>query len=50
MKSVRELPANFDESDIDLFKRELEISIPGSGLLELNHVNISSDGVIFRGG
>jgi Glycosyltransferase 61 len=50
MKSLRELPVNFDESDIDLFKHELEISIPATRLLTLNNVNISSDGIIFRGG
>lgn len=49
-KSLRELPVNFDESDIDLFKHELEISIPATRLLTLNNVSISSDGIIFRGG
>lgn len=49
-RSVRELPANFNEQDIDLFKHELEVRIPATRVLELNEVNISPDGIIFRGG
>jgi capsular polysaccharide biosynthesis protein len=48
--SIRRLPANFDEQDKILFEHELNRLIPVTQLLELNHVNVNSDGVVFRGG
>jgi hypothetical protein len=45
--SVRRLPANFDEQDKTLFEHELNKLIPVTQLLELNHVNVSSDGIVF---
>ena len=48
--SVRKLPANFDEQDKALFEHELNRVIPVTQLLELNHVNVSSDGMVFRAG
>jgi len=49
-RSVRELPANFNELDIELFKDELDVRIPATSIIELNEANISPDGIIFRGG
>ena len=49
-RSVRELPENFKEQDIALFKDELDVLIPAIRMLELNDVSISPDGIIFRGG
>ena len=48
--SARTLPANFDENDKTLFKHEFQKTIPATQLLELNHVNISPDGIVFRAG
>lgn len=48
--SVRRLPANFDEQDKTLFEHELNKLIPVTQLLELNHVNVSSDGIVFSAG
>jgi len=48
--SVRRLPANFDEQDKTLFEHELNKLIPVTQLLELDHVNVSSDGVVFSAG
>ena len=49
-RSVRQLPANFDDRDIALFEHELEVQIPATQVLELDEVNISPDGIIFRRG
>ncbi len=49
-RSVRELPVNFNEADIELFQDELDVRIPSTRILELNEVNISPDGIIFKGG
>lgn len=49
-RSERKLPVNFNDADLALFGHELSMVIPPAGLLELNHVNISSDGIIFKGG
>jgi capsular polysaccharide biosynthesis protein len=49
-RALRKWPANFNEADIGIFKHELSVSIPATRLLELNHVNISSDGIIFSAG
>jgi Glycosyltransferase 61 len=49
-RSVRELPVNFNEADIELFQDELDVRIPATRILELNEVNISPDGIIFKGG
>ena len=48
--SVRRLPANFDEQDATLFEHDLNRLIPATQLLELNHVNVSSDGIVFSAG
>jgi capsular polysaccharide biosynthesis protein len=48
--SVRRLPANFDEQDKPLFEHELNKLIPVTQLLELNHVNVSSDCIVFSTG
>jgi hypothetical protein len=48
--SARRLPANFDEQDKTLFEHELNRVIPETRLLELNHVNVSSDGIVFSAG
>ena len=48
--SVRRLPANFDEQDKTLFEHALNKLIPATRLLELNHVNVSSDAVVFSAG
>lgn len=48
--SVRRLPTNFAEQDRTLFEHELNMVIPPTRLLELNHVNVSSDPIVFRGG
>src|SRR5258708_35064114 len=49
-RSARQLPINFIEQDQDLFKHELNISIPATRLIEINHANVNSDGIIFRAG
>jgi Glycosyltransferase 61 len=49
-RSVRQLPVNFSEPDINLFKHELEIPIPATRLLKLNRANVSPSGIIFQGG
>jgi capsular polysaccharide biosynthesis protein len=41
---------NFNDADLVLFEHELSMVIPPAGLLELNHVNVGSDGIIFRPG
>jgi hypothetical protein len=48
--SVRRLPANFDERDKALFEKVLKELIPATQLLELNNVNVSSDGIVFSAG
>jgi Glycosyltransferase 61 len=48
--SVRRLPANFDEQDRILFEHELNRLIPVAQLLELSHVNVSSDAIVFSCG
>lgn len=47
--SQRKLPVNFDSADLNLFRHELERVIPATTLLELAHVKISADGILFRG-
>ena len=49
-RSVRKLPVNFCEADIDLFGHEFDVRIPATRLLELNQANISPNGIIFKGG
>jgi len=46
--SRRKLPVNFRFDDLALFSHELERVIPETGLLELNDVRVSSDGILFR--
>lgn len=48
--SRRSLPVNFDESDIELFRHEIERPIPETRLLEMRDVWASADGFLFRGG
>jgi capsular polysaccharide biosynthesis protein len=48
--SVRRLPENFDERDRILFGHELNRVIPATQLLELDHVNVNSDPIVFRAG
>jgi hypothetical protein len=48
--SVRELPVNFNELDMGLFRHELEIRIPATQLLKLHRANISPNGIIFKKG
>jgi capsular polysaccharide biosynthesis protein len=45
--SVRKPPVNFDERDRMLFQHEFQKTIPATQLLELNHANVSSDGIVF---
>lgn len=47
--STRELPLNFDESDSELFRHELEKHIPPSTVYHLQNVTINSDGILFFG-
>jgi capsular polysaccharide biosynthesis protein len=49
-RSARKLPANFDQADLPLFEDELSMLIPTAKLLELNHVNVDSAGIIFSAG
>jgi hypothetical protein len=50
IRSQRKLPENFNDADLALFEHELSMVIPPAGLLELNHVNVGPDGIIFRPG
>jgi capsular polysaccharide biosynthesis protein len=47
--SRRKLPLNVRESDLDLFRHEIEMLIPQTRLLELRNVRVSSDGFLFKG-
>ena len=47
--SIRQLPINFDRTDLALFQRELKKDIPATKLLRLQNVNVNPDGIIFRG-
>jgi capsular polysaccharide biosynthesis protein len=49
-RSTRKLPANFNNADLPLFGHELSMLIPAAKLLELNHVNVDSTGIIFSAG
>jgi hypothetical protein len=49
-RSVRDLPVNFNEADIELFRDELDVRIPATRILEMNEVNISPEGIIFKNG
>jgi capsular polysaccharide biosynthesis protein len=49
-RSTRKLPVNFNNADLPLFGHELSQFIPAARLLELNHVNVDSTGIIFSAG
>ncbi|MGH8017485.1 MAG: glycosyltransferase family 61 protein [Opitutaceae bacterium] len=48
--SRRPVPENLEESDRELFSHELTRVIPPSHLLDLENVNISPHGILFRNG
>lgn len=46
--SVRELPVNFDQDDLPLFKHELRKELPELEVLELEDIKATSEGLLFR--
>jgi len=48
-KSIRNLPINFNENDINLFEHELERAIPATALRHLEDITASPDGTLFWG-
>ncbi len=47
--SIRKLPINFSPADSGIFEHELKVEIHPTFLLRLKGINISSDGILFRG-
>lgn len=47
--ATRNLPVNFNQDDLALFKHELERTIPQIRLLKFRDVRVSSDGLLFSG-
>ena len=47
--ATRNLPVNFDQDHLPLFKHELERTIPQIRLLKFRDVRVSSDGLLFSG-
>ena len=45
----RELPVNFDQSQLPIFESELQRAIPQSRLLRFRNIRVSSDGLLFKG-
>lgn len=47
--ATRNLPVNFDQDHLSLFKHELERTIPQIRLLKFRDVRVSSEGLLFSG-
>ena len=45
----RNLPVNFDDSELALFEHELQRIIPQSRLVNFKNIRVSSDGLLFNG-
>jgi hypothetical protein len=46
----RNLPVNFNQDDLSLFRDELERVIPPTKLLKLHNVSVSAEGILFKRG